>query len=104
MDKQTLGVTSIRSPKRAGNIRWASATTGQTRLLTRDVEVTISSRDEVTQKMDVLETMMRDMSVRIKAIEDHLREVGLSIVLYQATSPPAKMSQAQGSLQPRPEE
>ena len=57
--------------------------------LTRDVEVTVSSRNEVTQKMDVLETMMRDLSVRIKVTEDHLREAEVSHVLHQATSPPA---------------
>ena len=39
MGKKTLGVTSTRRPKRAGNVRWLSATNGQARLLTRDVEV-----------------------------------------------------------------
>ena len=52
--------------------------------------MTVSSRDEVTQKMDVLETMMRDLSIKIKATEDHLTEVEVSPVLQQATSPPAR--------------
>ena len=63
MGKKTLGVTSTRRLKRAGNIRWMSATTGQAHLLTRDVEVTVSPREEVTQKMDVLGTMMRDLTI-----------------------------------------
>ena len=51
MLKKTIGVISTRRPKRAGNVRWMSATTGQAHLLTRDIELTVSPRDEVTQKM-----------------------------------------------------
>ena len=76
-----LGVTSTKRPKKAGNIRWTSATTGQARLLTSDVEVAVPPLDEVTQKLDVLMTMMRDLSVRIKANEDHMREVEVSPAL-----------------------
>ena len=86
MSKKPLRVTSTRRPKRTGNVRWKSATNWQEHLLTRDVEVTVSPRYEVTQKLDVLETMMRDLSVRIKATEDHLREVEVFPVLHQATS------------------
>ena len=67
--KKMLGVTSTKRPKKAGNIRWTSATTGQARLLTSDVEVAVPPLDEVNQ-MDVLVTMIRDLSVRIKATED----------------------------------
>ena len=75
MGKKTYGVTSTKRPKMAGNVRWTSDTTGQARLLTRDVQVAGSSWDEVTQQIDVLETMMRDLSIQIKATEDNLREV-----------------------------
>ena len=46
-----------------------SAITGQARLLTRVVEVPVSRLDEVTQKMDVFMTMMRDLSIQIKATD-----------------------------------
>ena len=68
MGKKTHGVTSTRRPKRAGNVRWTSATTGQAHLITRDIEVTVSPRDEVTQKMEVLETMRLDLSIQIQSL------------------------------------
>ena len=63
MGKKTLGVTSTSRPKREGNIRWMSATTGQALSTQMVVEVTVPPMDEVTQKMDVLMTVMRDLSI-----------------------------------------
>ena len=63
MDKKGFGVICTKKPKRAGNIRWMSATPGHAWLLTSDVEVAVPPMDEVTQKMEVLMTMMRDLSV-----------------------------------------
>ena len=63
---------------------------GPARVLTSDVEVSVPPLDEVTQKMDVLMTMMRDLSIRIKTTEDHLMEVEVSPALSQVTSPLAR--------------
>ena len=90
MSKKPLMVTFTKKCKRSGNIRWMSATMGQARLLISDVEVAVPPLNEVTQKMNVLVTMMSDLSVQIKATEDHLREVAVSPALSQATSPPVR--------------
>ena len=66
MGKKTLGVTSTKRPKSAGNFTRTSAITGLARLLTSDVEVAVSPLDEGTQKIDVLGTILRDLSIRIK--------------------------------------
>ena len=87
MAKKTLGVISTKRRKREGNSRLTSATMGHTQLLISDVEVAVPPLDEVTQKMDVLLTMMRDVSIRIKATEDHLREVEVSPALSQPLLP-----------------
>ena len=42
--------------------------------------------NEVTQKIGVLMTVMRDLSIQIKATEDHLREVEVSPALSQAST------------------
>ena len=84
MGKKTYGVTSTKRPKRAGNINRMSDTTGHAWHLKSDADVTVSP---ATQKKDELVTMMRDLSIRIKGTEDHLRGVKVFPSLSQATAP-----------------